>query len=410
MTHSCFHSSPHLPQPTVQSKNRRLGWWYTITLGSLVGVPIFSIDSTLATIPTLAEDLGTNIGNAQLTISLYLAGYAMGQIPLGFASDLFGRRKVVIFSLGFFILAGLACSLATSIEIAVLARFLQGIFGSSGAVVSRALARDLTEGNGTGRIMSLITTIIGMTMIIAPLIGSLIMIVGGWRATFGCSVLLGLIAWVLTYFVIAETRKDTFRPAFFTQFLDGSRTVLRTPQALMGILLACLTVLGLFSYITTSSELFIINLGLSSVEFAGIFAVVAIGYTAGGFISRKLGQNLSVQIQIKFFAGAYFLVGLLWVGFYLLGLLSLPVIVALLFLTFGCIGALLGLSTALTLERLPHIAGLAAGISGTMYLVAGSSYSSILAQFGTNALHNLLLTFTTSSTLMFALALAVIRK
>ena len=125
-----------------------------ITLAFLMVATAFSVDSSLAAIPTVAEALGISVSTAQLTISMYLLGFGLGQIPMGFMADYFGRRRLLLISMSIFTCAGLLTSISPSAEVLIATRFVQGLFGASAAVVSRAVARDITEGKETMKLMA----------------------------------------------------------------------------------------------------------------------------------------------------------------------------------------------------------------------------------------------------------------
>ena len=183
----------------------------TIALSFLAAINAFAVDVSTPVFPAAALALNVDIGLMQLTIGLYMLGYGIGQIPIGLMGDYFGRRITVIISLVVFILAGFVAAAAPSVELLLAMRFVQGVSGAAGAVISRAIARDITSGAGTGRLVGLMTVAIGGVMILGPLIGAMLLDLVGWWSPFMASAVFGLLALMLLLTGIEETLKHLRR-------------------------------------------------------------------------------------------------------------------------------------------------------------------------------------------------------
>ena len=127
-----------------------------------------------------------------MIVSLYLAGFAFGQIPAGISADHFGRRHTLMAGLVGFILAGAVCALAENFTVLLAGRIVQGFCAAVGPVVSRAVVRDIAHGERAAHLMSIMITILTLAPLLAPSAGSLVLALSGWRAIF----------WVTT--IIAE--------------------------------------------------------------------------------------------------------------------------------------------------------------------------------------------------------------
>src|SRR5512132_3118609 len=120
---------------------------YTVVvLGLLTMFGPLSLDLYLPALPQLADDLGSSASAAQLSITACLVGLALGQLVAGPLSDRLGRRRPLMVGLVVYLLASIACALAPSVEVLVALRFIQGLAGAAGIVISRAIARDLYSG------------------------------------------------------------------------------------------------------------------------------------------------------------------------------------------------------------------------------------------------------------------------
>ena len=156
----------------------------TLLLAMLTGIGPLSVDMYLASLPDIGRLLGAPPAQVQLTISVYLVGFAIGQVFYGPLSDRHGRRPVLLAALGIYLLATLACALAPSIEMLIAARFVQAVGGSGAIVLARAVVRDIYDGARVGRELSRMAAIMALAPLVAPLIGGVLQTVFGWRSNF----------------------------------------------------------------------------------------------------------------------------------------------------------------------------------------------------------------------------------
>ena len=374
------------------------------TLAILIGATAFAIDASIPAIPQTASALGSEVGLVQLTIGLYMLGYGLAQIPVGILADQFGRRPVVLAGMTLFVVSGLMAALSTSIEMLLISRFFQGLFGATGAVITRAIVRDLTSGAETGRLMSLLTTTLGGVMVIAPLLGALGLTFFGWRAPFLASSIFAAIGLVLMFFVIPETLSRRPLGRLRDRFFDGVNGFRKSPQSLLGAGLVGFSFCGLISIVTLSSEVFIVTYGFSAVAYAFVYAGVSMGYAAGGVLARHFLKTRSVldlsRITAMFFAliGLGFLASILtpWGGYILLTALSV--------LFFAGVSAMLALGTTMALEPLPKTAGMAAALLGTYQLTLGALVASLISSLGFESLYVLQIVLMALGFLIFGLS------
>jgi DHA1 family bicyclomycin/chloramphenicol resistance-like MFS transporter len=152
----------------------------TVVLALLTALGPLSTDMYLPSLPAIRADLGATTGGTQLTLSVFLLGFAVGQFAYGPVSDRIGRRPVLLFGLALFTLASLACTVAPSIETLVAARFVQAVGASGPIVLGRAMVRDLYGGARAGRELSRMGTIMGVVPAAAPTLGGLLEEAFGW--------------------------------------------------------------------------------------------------------------------------------------------------------------------------------------------------------------------------------------
>jgi len=158
--------------------------WTIAYLTVLVAMGQMSTGIYLPSMPSLAAVFATDSGTVKLTMSVFLAGFAVAQLIYGPLCDRFGRRPVVIGGLAIFALASLACALAPSIEWLIVARLFQAIGACSGQVLGRAIGRDLFEGQRYAKVMALVGLALALTPAAGPVLGGVLQVAFGWQANF----------------------------------------------------------------------------------------------------------------------------------------------------------------------------------------------------------------------------------
>ncbi|MFQ3325029.1 MAG: DHA1 family bicyclomycin/chloramphenicol resistance-like MFS transporter [Pseudomonadales bacterium] len=143
----------------------------TFTLASVVALTPFAIDTYLPAIPTIAQDLNTGIGTTQSTVSVYLAGAAVGQFLGGPLSDLYGRKPIGIVGCIIFLIASIFIAISSNINEVLALRFVQAIGGGAAGVIVGAMVRDAHSGKESAKMMALIALIMMTAPLIAPAIG-----------------------------------------------------------------------------------------------------------------------------------------------------------------------------------------------------------------------------------------------
>jgi MFS transporter, DHA1 family, multidrug resistance protein len=333
-----------------------------------------SIDLYVPALPDLGRTLGASDGAAQLTISIFILGFAGGQIVYGPASDRFGRRPVLLAALAIFCLGSLACAVSPSIELLIAARMVQG-FGASGAIVlARAVIRDLYEGTRAARELSLMAMIMGLAPIVAPLIGGGLQTVFGWRAEFMFILAAGAIAAGLAWLLLPETRRQSGEPPHgLSEVFASFGTVARNRAFLLNIAMASLSFSGLFAWISGSPFVLQNLYGMSPLSYGAAFALSAVGFITGSSIAARIVGRIGVDRTIGIGAillatGGVALVAAVALlppaGFSL----SLPVAVYL-----AGMGLVMPQAFAASLQPFPHRAGVASSLGGVIQQTAAAA-------------------------------------
>ena len=261
----------------------------TAVLALLTALGPLSTDMYLPSLPAIAAGLQATTGQAQMTLSAFLLGFAAGQFFYGPVSDRVGRKPVLLFGLGLFSLASLICALAPNIEILIAARFFQALGASGPIVLGRAIVRDFYEGPRAGRELSRMGSIMGVVPAVAPVFGGLIAQFYEWRATFAVMLVCGLALAAIVLLRLPESiRRKSDAPISFMGILKGFGTLLRHPGYRTYVSFSMLAYGGLFAFISGSSFVLQGVYRLDELAFAFSFAFMVVGYIGGTVLAQHL--------------------------------------------------------------------------------------------------------------------------
>ncbi|MGH6979660.1 MAG: Bcr/CflA family efflux MFS transporter [Stellaceae bacterium] len=157
---------------------------FVVMLAGMNAMAALAVDSSLPAMPMMGSEFDAGPQRVQLTLSVFMFGYAFGQILAGPLSDRFGRRPMLLIGLSVYTLSGLGCALAGSIDQLVALRFLQALAAAVGPSMSRAIIRDYHGGPRASHMLSSVQLAMGFALVAAPIIGSLILSFANWRGIF----------------------------------------------------------------------------------------------------------------------------------------------------------------------------------------------------------------------------------
>ncbi|MFD7666481.1 multidrug effflux MFS transporter [Streptomyces sp. NPDC059788] len=270
-----------------------------IVLGGLSAVSPFAIDMYAPGFPEIVTAFGTSKSAVQISLTACLIGLAVGQLLLGPISDAMGRRRLLLAGSGMFAVFSLVCAVAPSIAVFDVARLLQGIAGSAGIVLGRAVVSDRFTGTHAARQLTTLSVIGSTAPVLAPVIGGLILGVGSWRLVFvalaatGLLLMIAIRAWVPESLPVERRRTGGLRTVFAA--MGG----LLRRRELVGYLLAMGCGLGaLFAYITGSPFVFEGGYGLSPTAYSLVFATNAVGTVVAGAIFGRLAGRVRLNLLL----------------------------------------------------------------------------------------------------------------
>ncbi|PXX40658.1 MULTISPECIES: multidrug effflux MFS transporter [Burkholderia] len=261
------------------------GWLFLLML--VVCLPRVTIDAYLPSLPAMADALHGSDAQLQLTLTLYMVGYALSMLVSGPLSDRYGRRPVLVGGLCVYAIASVACALSTSIPAIIAARIFQALGGCSGTVIGRVIVRERFPTAMQATMLGRISAGMALSPVIAPLAGSAVAAWLGWRGVFGCLSAGGLIATAMVLRYLPETREYDVRPAPSRGLLRTYAGLLRERRFLRYSLAISFAYCTYYPFIAESSTLFQRQMGVSGPVYAAIFGLTVLGYLIGSSVFAR---------------------------------------------------------------------------------------------------------------------------
>lgn len=352
--------------------------WLAFVLGALSAFGPLSIDMYLPSLPTLADNMHTTTSLAQLSLTACLLGLAVGQIVAGPLSDVRGRRGPLVISLILYAAASLLCVFAPNIGVLIVLRFVQGLTGAAGIVISRAVARDLYSGKELTRFFSLLMLVNGLAPIAAPVLGGIVLNFVSWRGVFMVLCLVGVAMLIVVVLGLPETLPVHRRSSGGLKQTLGTLGHLFADRRFMGYAFSQALVTGaMFAYIAGSPFVLQDIFGVSPQTYSIIFAVNGLGIALFSQLTGRLvgrfneRQLLLSGLLIAAVAG----ISLLTVAF--TGGQLLAVLVPM-FFAVSCVGIVSTTTTSLAMQSQQRSAGSASAMLGLLPLLLGSIASPLV--------------------------------
>ncbi len=260
-----------------------------VAFGVVTAVGSLSIDMYLPSFPAIATDLQTDAGAVQRTLSMFFIGFALGQLVYGPLSDRFGRRPPLLAGMALYVVASLICAFASNIHALQWGRLLQALGGCAGMIIPRAAVRDRCDPRSAARALSLIVLVVGAAPILAPQLGSWILIWFNWRVIFAVLGCFGVGCLIAIYFGMEETVERTAAARLnFRSIFHNYRELLYDRQFLTFSLCGGFGSAAMFAYIA-GSPFVLMDIYHASTHFYGwIFGANAIGLVLGAQINARL--------------------------------------------------------------------------------------------------------------------------
>ena len=375
-------------------------------LGGLTALAPFSIDMYLPAFPAIAKSLNTEISKVTLSLTSYFIGISFGQLIYGPVTDKFGRKKPLIFGLLLFLIAAIGCALSTSINQLIFMRVILALGGCVGMVVSRAIVRDLFPASEIAKIFSTLMLIVGVAPIIAPTIGSWVVVNYSWNMIFYLLSVNAFLLFLAVYFFLPESKKpDPTKSLKIKSVLKDYKKVISDKTFLFYAFIGSIGSAGLFSYISGSSFVFIKYFGMKESDFGMVFGLNAFGYILGTQFNRLLLNKFSSFLIIKsatfiLFGISLFIISLLFITDF-----SVYLLIGLLFCYLFLLGLLSPNTTALALTPFSENAGSASALIGFMQMFCGAIWSVLVSTLHDETLFPMIFGLSSAAIVIFIIVL-----
>lgn len=376
-----------------------------IILGLLAMLMPLSIDMYLPALPVIAGQFGVPAGSAQMTLSTYILGFALGQLLYGPMADSIGRKPVILGGTLIFAAAAVACALAQSIDQLITMRFFHGLAAAAASVVINALMRDIYPREEFSRMMSFVMLVTTIAPLLAPMIGGAVLVWFSWHMIFWILAVAGLLVSVMIAFFIRETLPPERRQPFHLRTTVGNfASLFRHKRVLSYMLASGFSFAGMFSFLSAGPFVYIEINHVSPQDFGYYFALnivfLFLMTIINGRFVRRVGALKMFRggLWVQFVMALWMVItALLGVGFW-----SLVVGVA---AFVGCVSLVSSNAMAVILDEFPHMAGTASSLAGTFRFGIGAIVGTLLSMSAFNSAWPMIwsITFCATSSILFYL-------
>ncbi|AYA12626.1 MULTISPECIES: Bcr/CflA family multidrug efflux MFS transporter [Enterobacter] len=363
-------------------------------LGLLAMLMPLSIDMYLPALPVISAQFGVPAGSAQMTLSTYILGFALGQLFYGPMADSLGRKPVILGGTLVFAAAAVACALAQTIDHLIIMRFFHGLAAAAASVVINALMRDIYPKEEFSRMMSFVMLVTTIAPLVAPMAGGAVLVWFSWHVIFWILALAALLASAMIFFFIDETLPVERRQKFHIRTTIGNfASLFRHKRVLSYMLASGFSFAGMFSFLSAGPFVYIELNHVSPQHFGYYFALNIVFLFIMTIINSRFVRRVGALnmfragLWIQFVMAIWLVVSaFLGVGFWAL-VVGVAAFV-------GCVSMVSSNAMAVILDEFPHMAGTASSLAGTFRFGIGAIVGALLA----------MATFTTAWPMLWAMA------
>lgn len=349
-------------------------FWLIFLLGALAALGPFSIDTYLPAFPSIAQTFHTTVGDVEATLAVYFVGLSLGQLFYGPFADSYGRKPPLYFGLVLFIVSAVGCAYSTNIVMLTVLRFFQAVGGCAATLISRTVVRDYFPPREAARIFSFLMLVIGVSPVVAPIVGGYLVVHASWRATFWFVIALGAGCLVSVALFLKETLPPEQRkPVRISSVVQLYSSLLKDRVFLVHALSGSLVMAGLFAYLEGSPLVFIELNHISADRFGLFFGMIAAGLIGASQVNGYLVRHLQPAriLRAVLFISATSGIALLASQWAHVG--GFAGLLALLFVSIACLGFASPNATALAMAPHGKIAGNASAMLGCLQFAIGGA-------------------------------------
>ena len=345
-----------------------------VLLTALVAFGPLSTDLYLPSLPTLVTVFGTDIATVQLTLSVFLVGFAVSQLVYGPVSDRFGRRPALLGGIAIYLVASAACALTDDIGGLIVARFFQALGACCGPVVARAVVRDVFGRDRAATVLAYMAMAMTLAPAVGPVLGGVITELFGWRGNFVLLTGFAVVILAATWTMLGETNAHRDENALRPGRMAANYALLLRDRGFLGFMLTvAFTYSGIFSFISGSSFVLIGRLHLTPAQYGASFGVVVLGYALGSFLAGRMSHRKGGPWMIRTGTAVSLAGGLAGAGLALADVPHLAAVLAPVFVFMVGAGLTLPNAMAGAVGPYPMMAGLASALVGFVQMAVAAA-------------------------------------
>lgn len=275
--------------------------YMVLVLAALTALGPLATDIYLPAMPAMADALDTGPDQVQLTLSIYMAGFALAQLVCGPLSDRYGRKPILVLGVALFLVASLICAFAPRIEPLLVGRFLQAFGGAVGPVLGRAAVRDIHGPVESARFLSYIASTMALAPAVAPLMGAGLLLFFGWQAVFMFLAIYAVALLVIIVLFMPESLPVDQRQSIHPGVILANFRMLLGQRAFLGYTLTnAAGFSGLFAFLSGSSFVMIEFMELSPPHYGMLFSLIVLGFFIGTMLSGRYSHRLGRERLLSF--------------------------------------------------------------------------------------------------------------
>lgn len=384
-----------------KDKNSSVG--LVVILGLLAMLMPLSIDMYLPALPQIAKEFAVPAGSVQMTLNVYILGFALGQLFYGPMADSFGRKPVITFGTLVFALAAAACAMAQTIDQLINMRLLHGLSAAAGSVVISALMRDSYSKEEFSRMMSFVMLVTTIAPLLAPILGGWMLLLWNWHAIFWAISLAAVVTTLLVVTQIKETLPHDKRQKFnMRTTLRNFLSLFRHKRVFSYMMASGFSFAGMFSFLNAGPFVYIELNHISPQDFGYYFALNVVFLFLMTLLNSRCVRRFGPLAMFRLGLLIQFTMGIWLVVVSALNLGFLPLVFGVA-MFIGCVAMVSSNAMAVILEEFPHMAGTASSLAGTLRFGVGALVGALLSLVSINSAWPMVATIALCATISIVL-------
>jgi len=370
------------PVAAPESSGAPIGFAEFVALvAALMSLAALGIDSMLPALPAIGRALGVATENQrQFIVTAFVLGFGIAQLVHGPLADRYGRRTVLLFAIGGYAVANIACAVSASFTLLLCARVFGGAMVAATRVATVAMVRDCYHGRAMARVMSIAFMVFMVVPVLAPAFGQTVLLFADWRGIFWTIAGTSMAMWTWLFVRMPETlHRDAQQPLSVGRIAAGWKQTLSDRWSL-GYTLASTTLMGaLYGYLNSVQQIMFDTFGRPSL-LAVMFAVTAMLMAAANLTNARLVVRLGTRLISHSAVSLLVVLSALHLAIALAGYETLVGFVVLQALTMGCFGLATSNFSSMAMENMGGIAGTASSLQGFTSVTFGAMIGVVIGQ------------------------------